>query len=79
MLREMLTHTFAFREPDGCGWLPLHRAASQPVLEVLEAVVRREYTEQKMNSLYCTFNLRKHFSNLLPETAACLTGSSGTC
>ncbi|XP_033181902.1 ankyrin repeat and SOCS box protein 15-like [Anabas testudineus] len=36
----MLTHTFAFREMDSCGWLPLHRAASQPVLEVLETVLR---------------------------------------
>ncbi|XP_055365597.1 ankyrin repeat and SOCS box protein 15-like isoform X2 [Betta splendens] len=40
VLREMLTHSWAFRERDACGWLPLHRAASQPVLEVLEAVVR---------------------------------------
>ncbi|AWP07922.1 putative ankyrin repeat and SOCS box protein 15 [Scophthalmus maximus] len=40
VLREMLRHTFAFREPDSRGWLPLHRAASQPVLEVLETVLR---------------------------------------
>ncbi|KAM3608589.1 uncharacterized protein V6R79_001329 [Siganus canaliculatus] len=36
----MLSHTFAFRESDSRGWLPLHRAASQPVLEVLETVLR---------------------------------------
>ncbi|XP_071316354.1 ankyrin repeat and SOCS box protein 15-like isoform X2 [Trachinotus anak] len=40
VLREMLSHTFAFRESDSRGWLPLHRAASQPVLEVLETVLR---------------------------------------
>ncbi|XP_044050152.1 ankyrin repeat and SOCS box protein 15-like isoform X2 [Siniperca chuatsi] len=40
VLREMLGHTFAFRESDSRGWLPLHRAASQPVLEVLETVLR---------------------------------------
>ncbi|XP_051238458.1 ankyrin repeat and SOCS box protein 15-like isoform X2 [Dicentrarchus labrax] len=36
----MLGHTFAFRESDSHGWLPLHRAASQPVREVLETVLR---------------------------------------
>ncbi|KAM7003189.1 ankyrin repeat and SOCS box protein 15-like isoform 2-T2 [Tautogolabrus adspersus] len=36
----MLKHTFAFGEPDSRGWLPLHRAASQPVLGVLETVLR---------------------------------------
>ncbi|KAM9854846.1 uncharacterized protein asb15a [Aulostomus maculatus] len=40
VLRGMLRHTFAFRESDGRGWLPLHRAASQPILEVLETVLR---------------------------------------
>nr|XP_020449148.1 ankyrin repeat and SOCS box protein 15-like [Monopterus albus] len=35
----MLGHTFAFRESDSCGLLPLHRAASQPILEVLETVL----------------------------------------
>uniref|UniRef100_UPI0037E8FE63 ankyrin repeat and SOCS box protein 15-like n=1 Tax=Semicossyphus pulcher TaxID=241346 RepID=UPI0037E8FE63 len=40
VLREMLKHTFAFGEPDSRGWLPLHRAATQPVLEVLETVLR---------------------------------------
>ncbi|XP_023275716.1 ankyrin repeat and SOCS box protein 15-like isoform X1 [Seriola lalandi dorsalis] len=40
VLREMLCHTFAFGESDSRGWLPLHRAASQPVLEVLETVLR---------------------------------------
>ncbi|XP_070687188.1 ankyrin repeat and SOCS box protein 15-like [Pempheris klunzingeri] len=40
VLRQMLRHTFAFRESDSRGWLPLHRAASQPVLEVLETVLR---------------------------------------
>ncbi|XP_037624417.1 ankyrin repeat and SOCS box protein 15-like isoform X2 [Sebastes umbrosus] len=40
MLRGMLRHTFAFRESDSRGWLPLHRAASQPVLEVLQTVLR---------------------------------------
>ncbi|KAM7003188.1 ankyrin repeat and SOCS box protein 15-like isoform 1-T1 [Tautogolabrus adspersus] len=40
VLREMLKHTFAFGEPDSRGWLPLHRAASQPVLGVLETVLR---------------------------------------
>ncbi|XP_029993489.1 ankyrin repeat and SOCS box protein 15-like [Sphaeramia orbicularis] len=39
VLRRMLRHTFAFRESDSHGWLPLHRAASQPVLEVLETVL----------------------------------------
>ncbi|XP_037306301.2 ankyrin repeat and SOCS box protein 15-like [Pungitius pungitius] len=38
-LRGMLRHTFAFRERDIHGWLPLHRAASQPVLEVLQTVL----------------------------------------
>uniref|UniRef100_A0A4W6BIJ9 Ankyrin repeat and SOCS box containing 15 n=1 Tax=Lates calcarifer TaxID=8187 RepID=A0A4W6BIJ9_LATCA len=42
---EMLRHTFAFRESDSRGWLPLHRAASQPVLEVLETVLRCEYID----------------------------------
>ncbi|XP_060892130.1 ankyrin repeat and SOCS box protein 15-like isoform X1 [Labrus mixtus] len=40
VLRQMLKQTFAFVEPDSHGWLPLHRAASQPVLEVLETVLR---------------------------------------
>ncbi|XP_013863405.1 ankyrin repeat and SOCS box protein 15 [Austrofundulus limnaeus] len=39
VLRAMLKHTFAFRESDSHGWLPLHRAASQPVLEVLETIL----------------------------------------
>ncbi|XP_060933258.1 ankyrin repeat and SOCS box protein 15 [Limanda limanda] len=39
VLREMLSHTSAFSEPDCHGWLPLHRAASQPLLEVLETVL----------------------------------------
>ncbi|XP_062276671.1 ankyrin repeat and SOCS box protein 15-like [Scomber scombrus] len=39
VLREMLRHTFAFRELDSRGWLPLHRAASQPVLEVLQTIL----------------------------------------
>ncbi|KAF3706116.1 Ankyrin repeat and SOCS box protein 15 [Channa argus] len=39
VLREMLRHTLAFRQMDSCGRLPLHRAASQPVLEVLETVL----------------------------------------
>ncbi|XP_019934171.2 ankyrin repeat and SOCS box protein 15 isoform X2 [Paralichthys olivaceus] len=39
VLREMLRHTSAFSEPDCHGWLPLHRAASQPVLGVLETVL----------------------------------------
>lgn len=42
VLRQMLRHTFAFREMDSRGWLPLHRAAAQPVLEVLETVLARE-------------------------------------
>ncbi|XP_059191009.1 ankyrin repeat and SOCS box protein 15-like [Centropristis striata] len=40
MLRGTLRHTFAFRESDSRGWLPVHRAASQPVLEVLQTVLR---------------------------------------
>ncbi|KAG7234551.1 hypothetical protein INR49_004486 [Caranx melampygus] len=44
VLKEMLSHTVAFRESDSRGWLPLHRAASQPVLEVLETVLRCKYT-----------------------------------
>ncbi|XP_029288917.1 ankyrin repeat and SOCS box protein 15-like isoform X2 [Cottoperca gobio] len=40
MLKGMLRHTFAFKETDSRGWLPLHRAASQPVLEVLQTVLR---------------------------------------
>ncbi|KAM6972938.1 ankyrin repeat and SOCS box protein 15 [Aplochiton taeniatus] len=36
----MLHHSLAFKELDGRGWLPLHRAASQPILEVLETVLR---------------------------------------
>ncbi|KAM8891063.1 dynein axonemal heavy chain 12 isoform 3-T4 [Spinachia spinachia] len=39
MLRGMLRHTSAFRQWDSRGWLPLHRAASQPVLEVLQTVL----------------------------------------
>ncbi|XP_047452647.1 ankyrin repeat and SOCS box protein 15-like isoform X2 [Mugil cephalus] len=42
VLREMLNHTFAFSQTDSRGWLPLHRAASQPVLEVLETVLRSQ-------------------------------------
>ncbi|KAK2842773.1 hypothetical protein Q5P01_012973 [Channa striata] len=42
VLREMLRHTFAFREVDGSGRLPLHRAASQPVLEVLDTVLSHQ-------------------------------------
>uniref|UniRef100_A0A3B5B1T0 Ankyrin repeat and SOCS box protein 15-like n=1 Tax=Stegastes partitus TaxID=144197 RepID=A0A3B5B1T0_9TELE len=42
VLREMLGHTFAFRESDSHGWLPLHRAASQPVAEVLDTVLRSQ-------------------------------------
>ncbi|XP_054632320.1 ankyrin repeat and SOCS box protein 15 [Dunckerocampus dactyliophorus] len=41
-LREMLRHTSAFKEVDSRGWLPLHRVASQPVLEVLETVLACE-------------------------------------
>uniref|UniRef100_A0A3B4USX6 Ankyrin repeat and SOCS box containing 15 n=1 Tax=Seriola dumerili TaxID=41447 RepID=A0A3B4USX6_SERDU len=44
--REMLCHTFAFGESDSRGWLPLHRAASQPVLEVLETVLRCNLEER---------------------------------
>ncbi|XP_069019627.1 ankyrin repeat and SOCS box protein 15-like isoform X1 [Embiotoca jacksoni] len=36
----MLGHACAFSESDSHGWLPLHRAASQPVPEVLETVLR---------------------------------------
>ncbi|XP_068424760.1 ankyrin repeat and SOCS box protein 15-like [Clinocottus analis] len=39
MLRGTLRHIFAFRESDSRGWLPLHRAAAQPVLEVLQTVL----------------------------------------
>ncbi|KAL7401944.1 hypothetical protein ABVT39_007200 [Epinephelus coioides] len=39
VLRGMLRHTFAFRELDSRGWLPLHRAASQPVPEILQTVL----------------------------------------
>ncbi|XP_037836942.1 dynein heavy chain 12, axonemal isoform X2 [Kryptolebias marmoratus] len=39
VLKVMQKHTFAFRESDSHGWLPLHRAASQPVLEVLETIL----------------------------------------
>ncbi|XP_075995656.1 ankyrin repeat and SOCS box protein 15-like [Genypterus blacodes] len=39
VLRQMLRHTFAFRKSDSRGWFPLHRAASQPVLEVLETIL----------------------------------------
>ncbi|KAM7397308.1 hypothetical protein PAMP_020292 [Pampus punctatissimus] len=42
VLKEMLKHTFAFRESDSHGWLPIHRAASQPVLEVLETILRSQ-------------------------------------
>ncbi|KAM4573463.1 ankyrin repeat and SOCS box protein 15 isoform 1-T1 [Odontesthes bonariensis] len=42
VLKEMLKHTFAFSESDSRGWLPLHRAASQPILEVLETIIRLE-------------------------------------
>uniref|UniRef100_A0A8C6M3Q6 Ankyrin repeat and SOCS box containing 15 n=1 Tax=Nothobranchius furzeri TaxID=105023 RepID=A0A8C6M3Q6_NOTFU len=42
VLRGMLKHTFAFRESDSRGWLPLHWAASQPVLEVLETVLKSQ-------------------------------------
>ncbi|XP_028306178.1 ankyrin repeat and SOCS box protein 15-like [Gouania willdenowi] len=40
LLRKMLSHTFAFMKPDSQGWLPLHRAASQPICEVLETILR---------------------------------------
>ncbi|XP_061578678.1 ankyrin repeat and SOCS box protein 15-like [Cololabis saira] len=40
VLREMLSHTLAFRESDIHGWFPLHRAAAQSVLEVLETVLK---------------------------------------
>ncbi|XP_062316664.1 ankyrin repeat and SOCS box protein 15-like isoform X1 [Osmerus eperlanus] len=40
VLKEMLRHSFAFRELDSRGWLPLHRAASQPIPAVLETVLR---------------------------------------
>ncbi|XP_068170117.1 ankyrin repeat and SOCS box protein 15-like isoform X2 [Antennarius striatus] len=40
VLGAMLKHTFAFRESDGRGWLPLHRAASQPIPEILQTVLR---------------------------------------
>ncbi|KAM9807671.1 ankyrin repeat and SOCS box protein 15-like [Neosynchiropus ocellatus] len=39
VLREMLQYTFAFRECDSHGWLPLHHAASHATLEVLETVL----------------------------------------
>ncbi|XP_061898954.1 ankyrin repeat and SOCS box protein 15 isoform X1 [Entelurus aequoreus] len=40
-LRDMLRHAHALAEADSRGWLPLHRAASQPNLDVLEAVLTR--------------------------------------
>ncbi|XP_056137577.1 ankyrin repeat and SOCS box protein 15 [Lampris incognitus] len=40
VLKEMMRqHPFAFSQKDSQGWLPLHRAASQPVLEVLETIL----------------------------------------
>ncbi|XP_067446977.1 ankyrin repeat and SOCS box protein 15-like isoform X1 [Thunnus thynnus] len=42
VLREMMRHTFAFQELDSRGWLPLHRAASQPALEVLETILKHQ-------------------------------------
>ncbi|XP_033824008.1 ankyrin repeat and SOCS box protein 15-like [Periophthalmus magnuspinnatus] len=39
LLEELLRHPFAFRELDCRGWLPLHRAAAQPLVEVLETVL----------------------------------------
>nr|XP_061812981.1 dynein axonemal heavy chain 12-like [Nerophis lumbriciformis] len=38
-LRTLLRYPAAFREADGRGWLPLHRAANQPSLEVLETIL----------------------------------------
>uniref|UniRef100_A0AAY4BCK1 SOCS box domain-containing protein n=1 Tax=Denticeps clupeoides TaxID=299321 RepID=A0AAY4BCK1_9TELE len=39
-LRELLKFPSAFRETDIRGWLPLHRAAVQPMAEVLETVLK---------------------------------------
>ncbi|KAM6937922.1 LOW QUALITY PROTEIN: uncharacterized protein FYW49_000176 [Xenentodon cancila] len=46
VLREMLSHTPAFRESDRHGWLPLHRAAAQAAPEVLETVLRVSLEER---------------------------------
>ncbi|XP_019896166.1 ankyrin repeat and SOCS box protein 15-like isoform X2 [Esox lucius] len=43
MLRKMLRYTSVFREVDSRGWLPLHRAAAQPIPEVLETVLRASH------------------------------------
>lgn len=40
VLTELLKGSGAFREYDSNGCLPLHRAAVQPVLEVLKTVLR---------------------------------------
>ncbi|XP_028286394.1 ankyrin repeat and SOCS box protein 15-like isoform X2 [Parambassis ranga] len=42
VLEEMLRYHSAFSESDSRGWLPIHRAASQPVLEVLDTVLRSQ-------------------------------------
>ncbi|KAL0968082.1 hypothetical protein UPYG_G00262150 [Umbra pygmaea] len=39
VLRKMLCCTSVFRELDSRGWLPLHRAAAQPIPEVLDIVL----------------------------------------
>ncbi|XP_034033229.1 ankyrin repeat and SOCS box protein 15-like [Thalassophryne amazonica] len=40
VLQQMLRFTFAFKELDNRGWLPVHRAALQPDPEVLKTVLR---------------------------------------
>ncbi|XP_077591961.1 ankyrin repeat and SOCS box protein 15-like [Stigmatopora nigra] len=38
-LKTLLKYPSAFRETDGRGWLPFHRAACRPNLEVLETIL----------------------------------------
>uniref|UniRef100_H3CYI2 Ankyrin repeat and SOCS box containing 15 n=1 Tax=Tetraodon nigroviridis TaxID=99883 RepID=H3CYI2_TETNG len=40
LLSQLLQQSGAFQQRDGRGWLPLHRAAVQPVPEVLRTVLR---------------------------------------
>ncbi|KAG7456049.1 hypothetical protein MATL_G00247610 [Megalops atlanticus] len=42
-LQELSEFTLAFSEVDSKGWLPLHRAAVQPLVQVLETVMYASY------------------------------------
>lgn len=38
-LQELVKHKYALDEADERGWFPLHEAAAQPILQILEIIL----------------------------------------